>query len=132
MQSKQAPEAASERQARILVVEDEPMVRFAVADALRDLGACVVEAATADEAWGYLIGGEPVDLIFTDHRMPGSMMGGQFAMRVRRHFPSIAIIVTSGDFQGDGWPEPVLKKPYPLVKTASDLVRLALDRKTKD
>jgi CheY-like chemotaxis protein len=57
--------------ARILVVEDEPFVRFAMADALRELGVCVVEASSADEAWHYLTAGGSVDLVFTDHRMPG-------------------------------------------------------------
>jgi hypothetical protein len=36
---------------RILVVEDEALIRFAMAEALRELGASVVEAASADEAW---------------------------------------------------------------------------------
>ena len=42
---------------RILVVEDEALIRFAMAGALRDLGASVVEAASADEAWQYLTAG---------------------------------------------------------------------------
>jgi CheY-like chemotaxis protein len=60
---------------RILVVEDEALIRFVIADALRELGASVVEAASADEAWQYLTAGGSVDLVFTDHRMPGSMTG---------------------------------------------------------
>jgi CheY-like chemotaxis protein len=57
--------------ARILVVEDEPLIRFAMAEALRELGVSVVEAASTDEAWQYLTAGGSVDLVFTDHRMRG-------------------------------------------------------------
>ena len=67
--------------ARILVVEDEPLTRFAMAEALRDLGVSVVEAASADEAWQYLMAGGSVDLVFTDHWMSGSMTGAQLAAR---------------------------------------------------
>ena len=80
---------------RILVVEDEALIRFAMAEALRDLGASVVEAASADEAWQYLTAGGSVDLVFTDYRMPGSMTGGQLATRIRREYPSLVVIVTS-------------------------------------
>jgi CheY-like chemotaxis protein len=45
------PQTAS---ARILVVEDEPLIRFAMAEALREIGISVIEAASADEAWQYL------------------------------------------------------------------------------
>jgi CheY-like chemotaxis protein len=121
-----APQAA---RARILVVEDEPLIRFAIAEALRQEGACVVEAATADEAWQYLSGGEPVDLIFTDHRMPGSMTGAQLAARVRRQYPSIEVIVTSGAFDASEWTEPIKKKPYFPAKTASELMRLVLKKR---
>ena len=61
--------------ARILVVEDEPLIRFVIAEALRELGVSVVEAASADEAWQYLTAVGSADLVFTDHRMPGSMTG---------------------------------------------------------
>jgi CheY-like chemotaxis protein len=79
---------------RILVVEDEPFIRFAMAEALREKGVSVVEAASADEAWQYLTAGGSVDLVFTDHRMPGSMSGAQLAARIKTQY-RIAVIVTS-------------------------------------
>jgi two-component system, response regulator PdtaR len=123
-----APRAAP---ARILVVEDDPLIRFAIAEELRDLGASVVEAATADEAWEYLTCGSQVDLIFTDHRMPGSMTGAQLAVRVKGRFPGLEVVVTSGDFALGEWTEPIKKKPYSLTKTANDLVQLAFATKQK-
>ena len=96
---------------RILVVEDEPLIRFAIAEALRELGVSVVEAASAEEAWRYLMSGESVDLVFTDHRMPGSMTGAQLAIRIRREYPSLVVIVTSAYFDDQGWSEPIIEKP---------------------
>ena len=83
---------------RILVVEDEPFIRFAMAEALREKGVSVVEAASADEAWQYLTAGGSVDLVFTDHRMPGSMSGAQLAARIKTQY-RIAVIVTSAFFK---------------------------------
>ena len=95
-----APQVAP---ARILVVEDEPLTRFAMAEALRDLGVSVVEAASADEAWQYLMAGGSVDLVFTDHWMSGSMTGAQLAARIRRQYPTLLVIVTSGHFDKLEW-----------------------------
>ena len=118
--------------ARILVVDDEPFVRFAIAEALRDLGISVVEAATADEAWDYLTTGTPIDLVFTDHQMPGSMTGTDLAMRIKQHYPRIKIIITSAYFNASERPAPVLSKPYDLFKTASDLAAIAMMNRQKE
>lgn len=111
---------------QILVVEDEPLIRFVIAEALRELDAGVVEAATADEAWDYLQSGAPIDLVFTDHRMPGSMSGAELALRVQEEYPGIEIVLTSAHYQSMESSLPVLNKPYNLFNTASDLVRRAL------
>jgi two-component system, response regulator PdtaR len=117
---------------RILVVEDEPLIRFAIAEALRELGVSVVEAASAEEAWRYLMSGESVDLVFTDHRMPGSMTGAQLAIRIRREYPSLVVIVTSAYFDDQGWSEPVVAKPYNLDEIAAALTQQARDRQQRD
>ncbi len=54
----------------VLVVEDEFLLRFAVADALRSFGLSVVEAANATEAWRYLESGGRVDIVFSASRCP--------------------------------------------------------------
>jgi CheY-like chemotaxis protein len=103
-----------------------------MAEALRELGVSVVEAASGDEAWQYLTAGGAADLVFTDHRMPGSMTGSQLAAWIRRHRPLLGVIVTSGYFDDREWGEPVLPKPYDLLKTAADLAELAMDGKQKE
>jgi CheY-like chemotaxis protein len=115
--------------ARILVVEDEPLTRFVVSEGLRELGAAVVEAASADEAWQYLTAGGLVDLVFTDHRMPGAMTGAQLAARIRQQYPTLAVVVTSAFSDVPEWPEPNVTKPYDLFKTAAALVERALRRR---
>ena len=112
---------------RILVVEDDMLIRFVISDALRDIeGADVIEAATADEAWEYLVTEKGyVDLVFTDHRMPGNLSGAQLAARVKEHYPAIGVVVTSGFYDGTEWAEPVLKKPYDIDRTVMNLIALA-------
>jgi CheY-like chemotaxis protein len=129
LNAEQAPEPAP---ARILVVEDDPLVRFAIAEALRDLNVSVVEATTADEVWDYLATGAPIDLVFTDHQMPGSMTGTQLAVRIKQHYPHIKIIIASAYFNAAERPAPVLSKPYDLFKTASDLADMAIMNRQKD
>jgi CheY-like chemotaxis protein len=110
--------------ARILIVEDEPLIRFAMAEALREIGISVIEAASADEAWQYLAAGGSVDLVFTDHRMPGSMTGAQLAARITLQY-RIAVVVTSAFFDDWEWSEPILEKPYNLFEIATVLAKEA-------
>ena len=44
--------------ARVMVVEDEVLVRFPIAEALRTSGLEVIEASNAGEAWSYLLSGK--------------------------------------------------------------------------
>lgn len=62
-------------QQHVLIVEDEVLIRAPLAEHLREAGFNVIEANTADEAWSCLQTGMPVDLVFSDIRMPGSMDG---------------------------------------------------------
>jgi CheY-like chemotaxis protein len=56
---------------RILVVEDELVLRFDVADTLRDAGYAVIEAPRGEDGLQYLKSGIVFDLICSDIRMPG-------------------------------------------------------------
>ena len=80
---------------KVLVVEDEALIRFTIADDLRDAGFEVFEAETADEAIAILVR-EPIRLLFTDIDMPGSMDGLRLSAIVRDRWPPVRIIVTSG------------------------------------
>jgi two-component system, response regulator PdtaR len=80
----------------LLIAEDEFIIRLTIAEFLRDEGYEVIEAANADEALDVLRSGIPIDLLFTDVRMPGSMDGCELAQRVRSEWPSTPVILTSG------------------------------------
>jgi CheY-like chemotaxis protein len=79
----------------ILVVEDEAMIRMFVTEFLQDCGHRVFEAANVAEAKDVLAE-TPVDLVFSDVNMPGSENGFALETWVRRHYPDIKVLLTSG------------------------------------
>jgi len=118
------------RRSAVLVVEDEVLIRLAVADALRSAGLDVIEAATGDEALAVLGSSATVDLVFTDIQMPGSTDGLALAQIVRQTRPTLRVIVASGNAPLP-WPSPDLAdaffgKPYAfdrIVERIKDLLR---------
>ena len=75
--------------ANILVVEDDPILRFTLAMELSQAGFRVREAANADEAETVLATGAPVDLVVTDIEMPGLRDGLALARSVRAFHPNV-------------------------------------------
>lgn len=109
-----------ERPPTVLVVEDEVLVRMLICDFLRDCGFRVIEAANADEATRVLSTGDPVDVVFTDIHMPGTLDGFGLAKWIRAERPGVKVILTSGlartvEAAGDLCDHgPVMAKPYDL------------------
>ena len=79
----------------ILIVEDEVLVRLAIALDLSASGYEVIEAADAAEALAVLESGDAVDLVFSDIHMPGRMDGLALCRRIRERYPHVAVILTS-------------------------------------
>ncbi len=90
-----AEDAETGAPARILVVDDEEMVRNVLARLLRLKGHEVEEAVSGPAALE-LLQSRSFDLIFTDQGMP-EMSGREFAAAVRRALPSIPIVLITGD-----------------------------------
>ena len=84
------------RQAIVLVVEDEILIRAAVAEYLRISGYTVVEAADAAEAIAVFVSGEPIDVVMCDVDMPGTMDGLSLARWINRHHCTLPVLLTSG------------------------------------
>jgi two-component system, response regulator PdtaR len=80
----------------VLIVEDEPMIRWDAEYIADKAGFDVVSARNADEAIAILESRDDIRIIFTDINMPGSMDGLKLAHAVRGRWPPIKIIVTSG------------------------------------
>lgn len=83
-------------QVAVLVVEDEPLILMDIAFQLEAEGFKVYEAGNADAAIKLLSADLDIRIVFTDIDMPGSMDGLKLAAAVRKRWPPVRIIVTSG------------------------------------
>ena len=123
-----APALGSARTA--LLVDDNDGVRAATRDVLEELALNVVEASNADAALTVLQAGG-IDLVLTDIMMPGSMDGLGLAREIRRLWPHLPVVMTSGysasasTAESEGWR--VVPKPFDLntLKDAIDHPRAA-------
>ena len=86
------------RQHRVLVVEDEPFIRIAMMNHLEYNGFYAREASCAADAISVLAEPNcPVDLVFSDVRMPGEMDGIGLSQWMFHNLPGIPVILVSGD-----------------------------------
>ncbi|HTI30818.1 MAG TPA: ATP-binding protein [Sphingomonas sp.] len=110
---------------RILLVDDEPLVRAATADMLVDLGYHVIEAESAEAALLLLDAGTLVDALVTDHLMPG-MSGTELAQMVAARSPPLPALIISGFAEVGGLAPalPSLSKPFRRDDLAAALAEL--------
>jgi CheY-like chemotaxis protein len=124
------------RKGVILVVDDEEDILRFIADALSELGAEVVTAVNGDIALVILRSGVPVDLLFTDIVMPGTIDGISLAEQAKQLHPTLKILYSTGHagiksrgdrpLHGD-----ILRKPYrvaELIERVTALTAMPLAR----
>lgn len=113
---------------RVLIVEDDPLIRQNVADYLANAGFEVMEARTGDEALDLLAGTDPVDLIFTDVHMPGRANGNKVGLVAKQLRPGLPVIHASGRPQDPKAPpgaaDLFIPKPYGLHDVLAAILRL--------
>ncbi len=80
----------------ILVVEDDVLVREHVSGLLGAMGYSVLQAPDGARALQIARSGVPFDLLFTDVVMPGGMNGPQLAVEVKKLWPGVPVLFTSG------------------------------------
>ncbi|NVN30232.1 response regulator [Endobacter medicaginis] len=80
----------------VLVVEDETLLRMHSVDFIEAAGYRVLEAADTDTAIAVLEANPAIRVVLTDVDLPGSMDGLKLAAAIRRRWPPIELIVTSG------------------------------------
>ena len=134
LSSMASQEEAAQRWA-ILVVEDEILIRSAVAQFLRNVGYKVIEAADAGEAVAIFASGTQIDLVFSDINMPGPMDGLGLARWIANHHPGIHVILTSaiGHARRAGQSgADFLSKPYRLAEAARRIASLFNDPPQQD
>jgi two-component sensor histidine kinase/CheY-like chemotaxis protein len=98
--------------AKVLVVEDEMMLRMRAVDIVEDAGFMPVEAVNADDALLILESKSDIDLLFTDIQMPGTMDGLKLAHAVHARWPSIKIMLVSGQVTPIDTERPVNSRFY--------------------
>jgi PAS domain S-box-containing protein len=110
---------------KVLLVDDEELVRMSTADMLSDLGYAVVEAASGEDALRLVNDGERFDLLVTDHLMPG-VSGTDLAREVRGARPGLPVLLVSGYAEhGAIDPDlPRLTKPFRKDELASAIAQL--------
>ena len=121
-----APRLHAVRSCRILVVDDDPIVLSGTVAMLEDLGHEVCEAVSAEQALE-MMGAEPgVDLVITDHAMPG-MTGTELAKHIRQNWAELPVVIATGyaDLPTDGeLGLPRLSKPYRQQELAETVARM--------
>ncbi|GAC1554003.1 MAG: hypothetical protein NVS2B5_13260 [Beijerinckiaceae bacterium] len=112
------------RPCTVLVVDDDALVATGTAAMLEDMGHVVIEANSADDALKLLEDGCAVDLVITDHAMPG-MSGTQLARVLGIRYPKLGVVLATGyaelpPGEAAGPDLPRLSKPF----LQSDLARM--------
>ena len=117
--------------AHILVVDDDPDVRWIIAQDLQEIGYVVTEADSGRAALAILEQDAPCDLMVADLVMPG--LSGLDTMRLaRRTRPDLKVLFASGyadlsRFGSNLSSHTLLKKPF-KAETLAEAVQTALQR----
>ena len=85
--------------ARIMIVDDDPIVRRSLGRVLSDRGYTVIQADSAEQGLALLGQGE-VSLVIADMNMPG-MDGLRFLLHVRAQYPTCASLILTASQSSD-------------------------------
>ncbi|MGE8122594.1 response regulator [Pseudomonas fulva] len=111
---------------RILVVEDEPILREFLTLLVEDAGADVSAVETADEGMA-LLDKKPWAAVITDVRTPGATDGWDLAWAVHDRWPNSVVVVTSGGNDKFDRPLPdgviFIEKPWTADQMVSALLK---------
>ena len=101
---------------RVLVVEDDFLIRMTLSEALQNEGFIVIEADSGEAALVQLRSDPTISLLMTDMQLSGSLDGGALASAVRAENAILPIIYMTGRPDRIGTVDPsreiVISKPY--------------------
>jgi CheY-like chemotaxis protein len=112
--------------ARLLLVDDEELVRNGTAELLRDIGYDVVTADSGSDALSLLRGGADFDMVISDYLMPG-MNGAELIHQVHSLIPGMPALLVTGYStiaSGRGASLPRLGKPFRQADLAAKVAEL--------
>ncbi len=118
---------------RILVVEDDQLVRVFLENALSQLGYRVLAVDDAAEALAVLGEHSDIDMLIADVMLPKGMSGRELAAQLRDTHPHMAVLFISGfpdelALVDDSEHSPALKNPFQVLDLAQR-IRLALEER---
>jgi len=115
---------------RILLVEDEPLIREIIAETLGHAGFDVTATCTGDEAAILIADSDSFDLLLTDVTMPGLIDGIGLAEHAREVHPNLPVVFMSGRPDNArraaavGQPMAFVPKPYDTARVIRTIDRL--------
>lgn len=114
---------------RVMVVEDEFLIRTVIVEQLEDAGFAVVEAADGEQALAILRRDTDLHVLLTDIRMPGEIDGWQLGRAARGLVPALRVIYVTG--YSDAVPdleegERIIAKPYLFGDVRRELCALGV------
>ena len=114
---------------RILVVEDEFLIRLTLVEALTEYGFDVLEAASGDEALEVLRGAGEIGLLLTDIQLPGGLDGIALARQARHSTPELPVIYLTGrpetaDGNSEDGRDATITKPYQPSDVYATVLRM--------
>jgi CheY-like chemotaxis protein len=113
----------------ILVVEDEPVIRLTITDALEQGGYTILEAEDGRSAIDHIDRAEQLRGLVTDVRAGEGPNGWEIAHRARQKFPALAVVYMTGDsitaWPAEGVPQSTaLQKPFATAELITALTNL--------
>jgi len=112
---------------RVLVVEDDALIRMSIGEMLESRGHTVFEAGDGNEAMR-LHGVETIDVLLADVGLPG-INGVELAARLREKQPTLPVLYATGDHLANGVVRDdrtaIIVKPYGVADLMDAIGRLA-------
>jgi signal transduction histidine kinase len=110
---------------QVLLVEDDREVSALTRELLNELGFSVLHVVSPEAALGALANARDIDAVLSDIMMPGGINGVQLAREIRRRYPNLRVVLTTGYVEAaagltDGEFD-LLLKPYTVEALATVL-----------
>ena len=117
----------------VLIVEDNPDVKTVAITLLEQLNYRTIAVDNAVAALDFLANGTPVDLVFSDVMLPGDLDGLALAEAIKKKYPKLPVLLTSGYAKALAGRHGVLilRKPYQVAALAK-AVRSTLSARGDD